>query len=184
MSTALVLLFVMGLFGAFDTLYYHEWKARLPARYKQAAPELKLHAMRDFLYALLFATLPWLECHGVWAAVLVIVMVAEIVITLWDFVIEVTVRKPMGDVVAGERVAHAGMGILYGAMIAYLVPTLWSWWAMPSSLIWSPAPVQDGLRWALTLMAAGVFASGLRDLYAAYGLPGGAWPWSLKKRGR
>ncbi len=26
-------------------------------------------------------------------------------------------------------------------------------------------------------MAVGVFLSGIRDLYAALGLPGGAWPW-------
>jgi hypothetical protein len=29
-----------GAIGAFDTLYYHEWRARLPARARQAASEL------------------------------------------------------------------------------------------------------------------------------------------------
>src|SRR5260370_28761428 len=51
---ALYLLGVQGLIGAFDTLYYHEWKARLPARGRRAAPELALHAARDFLYGVLF----------------------------------------------------------------------------------------------------------------------------------
>jgi hypothetical protein len=38
--------------------------------------------------------------------------------------------------------------------------------------------VTDGaLRWALTVMALGVFVSGLRDLYAALELPHGNWPW-------
>ncbi len=59
MVTALVLMAVQGLIGAFDTFYYHEWKARLPGRGKAAAAELKLHAARDFLYAVLFGTLPW-----------------------------------------------------------------------------------------------------------------------------
>jgi hypothetical protein len=30
---------------------------------------------------------------------------------------------------------------------------------------------------ALIVMAAGVLLSGARDLYAAYELPHGAWPW-------
>ncbi len=50
--TALWLLGVQGVIGAFDTIYYHEWKARLPALGKHAAKELRLHAVRDFLAAL------------------------------------------------------------------------------------------------------------------------------------
>src|SRR5215475_9086450 len=49
MTTALWLLVIQGIIGAFDTLYYHEWRARLPARGSGTAPELKLHAARDFL---------------------------------------------------------------------------------------------------------------------------------------
>lgn len=63
----------------------------------RTAPELKLHALRDFLYAILFGTLPWLAWQGLWL---------------------------------------------------------------------------------LAVMAVGVFLSGLRDLYAAFGLPHGSWPWS------
>src|SRR5258706_422665 len=51
MIVALWLLAIQGAIGAFDTVYYHEWRARLPARGKQAASELKLHAARDFFYA-------------------------------------------------------------------------------------------------------------------------------------
>ena len=64
MIVALWLLGIQGVIGAFDTVYYHEWRARLPARGKQAASELKLHAARDFFYAVLFATLPWIAWHG------------------------------------------------------------------------------------------------------------------------
>ena len=55
---------------------------------------------------------------------LVAVFVAEIVLTLTDFVVEIAVRKQLGDVYAGERVTHAVMGILYGAMVANLIPVL------------------------------------------------------------
>ena len=94
---------------------------------------------------------------------------------MWDFIIEVRVRKPIGDVYPGERVTHAAMGILYGAMLAYLIPTIRLWWDMPSELSVSPAPVPSALRRALTVMAV----SGIRDLYAACGLPGAAWPWKI-----
>ncbi len=60
MKFALYLLALQGLIGAFDTLFYHEWRARLPARGRRAAPELMLHAGRDFFYGVLFCTLPWL----------------------------------------------------------------------------------------------------------------------------
>jgi hypothetical protein len=36
MTTALWLMAIQGAIGAFDTLYYHEWRARLPARGRQA----------------------------------------------------------------------------------------------------------------------------------------------------
>jgi hypothetical protein len=177
MNAALWLLSIQGVIGAFDTLYYHEWLARLPARPAQAASELKLHAARDFLYAALFATLPWLAWHGAWVLVLVVVLAAEIVLTLTDFVVEITVRKPLGDVYAGERVTHAVMGILYGAMVASLIPVLIAWWAQPNAVIATSPDVPGVLRWGLVVMAAGVFVSGLRDLYAAHDLPHGGWPW-------
>jgi hypothetical protein len=177
MTIALWLLALQGVIGAFDTLYYHEWRARLPGRGRAAASELKLHAARDFFYAVLFATLPWFAWRGGWTLLLVAVIVAEIVLTLTDFVVEITVRKALGDVYGGERVTHAIMGILYGAMAANLIPVLWRWWQTPTALTFEPAAVPPALAWSLTIMAAGVAVSGLRDLYAALELPYGGWPW-------
>jgi len=184
MAVALTLLGIQGVIGAFDTLYYHEWKARLPARGRAAAPELYLHAARDFLYAVLFGTLPWLAWHGAWVAALGVVIVSEIGLTLWDFVIEKRVRKELGDVYAGERVTHAIMGILYGAMLACLIPTLREWIELPTGLVVNPPPLAEPLRWLLTVMAAGVLLSGIRDLYAALGLPKGGWPWTARATNR
>jgi len=178
MTTALWLLAIQGVIGAFDTFYYHEWRARLPARPEVTGIELRLHAARDFLYAAIFGTLPWLAWEGVWAAALVAVLVAEVVLTMADFVIEVDVRRSLGDVYAGERVTHAVMGILYGAALAMLVPTLAVWWPQPTALRLAPPGVPEPLRWLLVVMAVGVFLSGVRDLYAAGRLPPGAWPWA------
>src|SRR5205823_3127820 len=177
MRIALYLLGLQGIIGAFDTLYYHEWKARLPARGRKAALELMLHASRDFFYAVLFSTLPWLRWEGAWTAALLAVIAAEIALTLWDFVAEIAVRRELGDVYAGERVTHAIMGILYGAMLAMLVPTLLTWWQRPTGLVFETAPIPYWTRVALTAMGVGVILSGTRDLYAALGLQGGAWPW-------
>ena len=180
MNTALFLLGLQGLIGAFDTIYYHEWKARLPARGRRAAPELALHAARDFLYGVLFITLPWLAWNGTWTALLLGVIAAEIILTLWDFVVEIGVRRELGDVYAGERVTHAIMGIMYGAMVATLAPTLISWWESPTALTIAFAPIPMWMKIALSVMGVGVVASGLRDLYGALGLPGGGWPWTTR----
>ena len=91
MTTALWLLAIQGIIGAFDTLYYHEWRARLPAGGSGTAPELKLHATRDFLYAALFGTLPYLAWQGLWAVVLAAILLTEIILTLADFVVEIRV---------------------------------------------------------------------------------------------
>lgn len=179
MVIPLWLLAIQGVIGAFDTVYYHEWLARLPAQGRQTAPELKLHAMRSFLYAVLFGTLPWLAWQGWWVLGLTAVLLAEIILTLWDFVVEISVRKPLGDVFAGERVTHAVMGIVYGAMVGYLIPVLIHWWSLPSGLHKVDPGVAEPLRWLLSLMSAGVFVSGARDLYASLGLPGASWPWAL-----
>jgi hypothetical protein len=178
MLTVLILLAVQGAIGAFDTLYYHEWRARLPGRGRSAAPELRIHAVRDFLYAVLFGSLPWIAWQGGFVILLVGVLVTEIILTMTDFVVEVRVRKPLGDVFAGERITHAVMAIIYGAMIAHLVPVLCGWWTLPTTFAMSLPDVPEILRWLLTAMAAGVFLSGVRDLYAGLGLPFGAWPWA------
>jgi hypothetical protein len=109
--------------------------------------------------------------------VLIAVLIAEIVLTLRDFVVEISVRKPLGDVYAGERVTHAVMGILYGAMIASLVPVLIGWARLPDGLVAASYAAPDVLFWGLAMMAVGVLVSGLRDLYAALELPHGSWPW-------
>src|SRR5580698_613627 len=111
MNVALYLFALQGLLGAFDTLYYHEWRARLPGGVPGTRPELVLHGGRDIIYAVLFGALPLLRFEGLWAWVLAALLVIEIVITLTDFVVEDTVRKPLGGVFPGERVTHALMGI-------------------------------------------------------------------------
>ena len=181
MITALWLLAIQGAFGAFDTIYYHEWRARLPAL-PGARPELRLHAARALVYGVLFAALPRFEWRGAWAYALAALLAAEILITLRDFVVEDRVRASLGGVFAGERVTHALMAIIYGAMLANLLPALDAWRRAPAGFAPQAAGVPAGLVWLLTLMSLGVTASGARDAYAALGLPGGGWPWGVASK--
>lgn len=156
---ALTLLLIQGCLGAFDTLWYHEFKLQL-FRNSSARNELVLHAVRDFIYALIFGSLAWVTWNGYLVWILAILLILEIVITLRDFIEEDRTRK----VPAGERVMHAIMGLIYGAFIAYLVPEITAWSRIPTGF----AQQNYGLvSWILTVMAVGVAISGIRDLTAA-----------------
>jgi len=176
-TTVLGLLALQGALGAFDTLYFHEWRARLVARGPEVYPELRLHAGRSSIYGVVFAGLALFSWHGFWTGVLIALLLAEIVITLADFVIEDRIRKPLGGLFPGERVTHAIMGIVYGAMLGYLVPTLAAWIRQPTGLIRS-VDAPDALKAVVLLMAVGVMVSGVRDWAATRGSTWARYPWA------
>jgi len=153
------LLVLQGVFGGWDTVWYHEWKQRLASR-PSAFRELRLHSVRDFIYAVLFASLAWVEWNGTWTLLLGALLLAEVVITLLDFLEEDTTRT----LPAGERVMHALMGIVYGAFLAFFIPEMCVWFVRPSRF----TPTSFGMwSWLMTAMAIGVSASGVRDLVAS-----------------
>lgn len=159
MIAALWTLVVLACMGAFDTIVYHEAVARLPST-PAAWSELRLHALRDFVYGALFASLAWLEPHGLLVALLAVLLATEIAITLSDFLVEDRTRR----LPPGERSMHAVMGITYGVFIALLFPHAVVWAHAPAGL----APASYGpLSWVLTAFALGVVGSGIRD-YAAF----------------
>ena len=159
-TTALWLLLAQGVLGAFDTLYYHEWRARLVAGGAQTRPELLLHAARDFVYAVLFGTLGWVAWRGVWGTVLLLLVGTEILITLADFAIEDRVRVPLGGVFVGERTTHTIMAIVYGAFLANFLPTAW----MDAQLAtgFAARAMPPALRLCLTGAGVGVSATPAR----------------------
>ena len=145
--------------GAFDTFYHHEMTERLAWRPSQRH-ELKLHGVRNILYALLFLTLGWLEVLGFWAVLIVVVLIAEVVITLMDFVEEDLSRK----LPASERINHTLLALNYGAILVLLLPVLIEWTGRPTGVKF----VSYGY-WSLLAAASalGVFLFGIRDLAAA-----------------
>jgi len=162
MNLVIRLLVLQGCLGAWDTLWYHEWGQRLAWR-PTAKTELRLHASRDVIYAVLFGSLAWLEWRGAWIWGLTAFLLAEIVITLLDFVEEDRVRR----LPAGERIMHALMGIVYGAFLAYFFPELQQWSSPPTRF---QLTSYGSWSWMMTLMACGVLASGLRDIWASHTL--------------
>jgi uncharacterized protein len=160
--TSLLLWILIGIqiaMGAFDTFYHHEMTERLAWRPSQRH-ELKLHGVRNILYALLFLTLGWVEIHGIWAIAVIAVLVAEVVITLMDFVEEDLSRK----LPASERINHTLLALNYGAILVLLVPVLMDWAGRSTDVKW----VSYGY-WSVlaAVSAAGVALFGLRDLAAA-----------------
>ena len=160
--TSLLLWVLIGIqiaMGAFDTFYHHEMTERLAWRPSQRH-ELQLHGVRNILYALLFLTLGWVEIHGIWAIAVIAVLVAEVVITLMDFVEEDLSRK----LPASERINHTLLALNYGAILVLLMPILIDWAGRSTDVKW----VSYGY-WSVlaAVSAASVALFGLRDLAAA-----------------
>jgi uncharacterized protein (TIGR01777 family) len=156
---ALQLMAAQGALGAFDTLYHHEGTEALPRR-ATAGRELSVHATRSSIYCALFIGLSSWAWHGAWAWVLMAVFSVEIVLTLWDFVVEDGSRL----LPPTERVTHTVLAINAGAFIALLAMNAVDWAAQPTAMVWQP---YGWLSAFLALCGIGVGVSGLRDGLAA-----------------
>src|ERR1700754_4506146 len=158
------LIAVQIVMGVFDTFYHHEFTERLAWRPSQRY-ELRLHAVRNMFYALLFLILGWLEIHGIWAMLIIAVLAAEIVITLMDFVEEDLSRK----LPPSERINHTLLAINYGAILVLLLPVLIDWAMRPFGV----TVVYHGpLSIVAAAAAVGAALCGLRDFAAAARLGG------------
>lgn len=167
----LTLMLIQGTLGAIDTVYYHEYRFSLPSRTEITGPELRLHAFRDFLYATLYATLPFIAYRGLWAFALAAMLIAEIALTLVDFAVEDDVRRPFGGVPKGERTMHTVIAILYGAVLAGLVPWIVVQGALPTSFHLH-GEASTWQRVVFPIMSAGALLSGIRDWGAQAGWKG------------
>jgi uncharacterized protein (TIGR01777 family) len=150
-----ILVILQGLMGAFDTLYHHELKAMLPWSSK-ASTELIIHGIRNLFYAFIFASLALGEWHGVYAILFGGILVIEVLLTLWDFVIEDQTRA----LPSTERVTHTLLAINYGVILAYLIPLLFSWSKNESGFIFALHPIYS---YILLVFSIAVFIWAFRD---------------------
>lgn len=156
MDTVLWLLALQGVLGAFDIVYHHEMTERLTWR-RSAAFELKLHGMRNFLYGLLYLGLGWFLWQGLWAWLLGLILVVEVALTLWDFVIEDRTRR----LPASERVTHTVLALNYGVILALLFPHLRIWAGETTALLFT---YRGFFSWLFLAYALGVLFWAWRDL--------------------
>ncbi|WOE75295.1 TIGR01777 family oxidoreductase [Alterisphingorhabdus coralli] len=156
----LIALLLLQIFmGAFDTLFHHEMTQRLGWSKGQQF-ELRLHGVRNLIYAAVFLMLGLTAPAGAWAIALMALLVIELGITLVDFVEEDRVRL----LPASERVTHTLLTLNYGVVLALLLPKLFAAAQLPSAL---PFVWQGWLATFLALSALSVIIFGLRDLFAA-----------------
>jgi len=155
LETLFILIIIQGFMGAYDTLYHHELKAMLPWTEK-ASTELMIHGVRNIFYAFIFMSLALGEWHGIFAVIFGAILIVEIVLTLWDFVVEDQTRM----LSATERVTHTLLAINYGVILAYLIPVLVIWSKQDASFYFHHSGIYS---YILIFFSAAVFIWAFRD---------------------
>lgn len=164
MTAASYLLIAIGFLGALDIALFHTWQQRLRTR-PSARRELVTHALRGPTYALLFLIVPNLALDGLYALLLVVLLVFDAAISFADFALEPNSRRPMGGLPTGEYLLHTAIAILFGAMAACIVAGSGPSIAGANGFRVEPA-VPDPARALLAMMAVGVLVSAFQDALA------------------
>jgi hypothetical protein len=152
-------LLLHGVLGFIDVVVNHELLAKLPSR-RDAAEEEGLHALREFIFACLFASLAWYEWHGALVWWIGALLLAEVAVSTRDVVVEGDTRI----LPVSERVLHLLMFVNLGVLIT-LVAYAMTWWRGGEAVL-----VRVDYGWAsrvLTVMAAGALGWAVRDGMAA-----------------
>ena len=158
MTTVLTLLLLHGVIGGLDVVWNHELIEHLPARVEARQEEL-LHAMREILFALIFAGLAWFEWHGMLMWIIAAALAAEFGVTMRDTLLEDKIRR----LTAAERTMHVILLINFGAYTALLMPEFIHWHRLPTML----QRVDHGWRGlALSLLAIIALSWSVRDFAA------------------
>ncbi len=158
-TTLATLIGIQIFMGALDTFLHHEFREKL-AWQPTARAELRLHALRNLIYAGLFMVLAWSEPRGLFAHIVLAFIILEVLITLWDFVEEDLSRK----LPASERILHTLLTLNYGAILIIIMPLLLIYGRLPTEIVSKDYGVISAF---LTLAALGVLLFALRDYFAA-----------------
>lgn len=153
MTTASVLLTLIGLLGAVDIAWFHTWKGALVTR-PECRREAVIHVVRGFVYAAQFLVVPNLRLTGAWYAALVALFALDVAIAAADVLEEPKSRAKQGGLSGGEYLMHITLSVLVGAMLCALFSASAPWAQLPTGLAIEPhAP--DWLRLLMAAMAAG-----------------------------
>ncbi|KQQ88446.1 hypothetical protein [Massilia sp. Leaf139] len=152
-------LLLHGVLGFLDIIVNHELLAKLPKR-SDAAGEEALHAARETIFACLFACLAWYEWHGAWAWWIGALLLAEVIVSTRDVILEGDTRI----LPVSERVLHLLLFISLGVLITLVGHALLWWHGAPTAAV----RVDYGwASWVLTAMSVLSFIWAMRDGVAA-----------------
>ena len=87
MEPFLFALMAQGLIGGADVIVNHEVIAQVPAQ-RNTGPEEVLHSARERIFGTLFLALAWFEWRGVAALFIAGLLLAELVVSTVDTVLE------------------------------------------------------------------------------------------------
>ena len=166
MLIANYLLVTLGVVGGIDILLYHSISHGIRT-HVESCWELVTHAMRGPTYAILFLVVPNFETRGVWALLVMVLLIVDVGISVADFWLERRSRAELGGLPSGEYVLHMIMAMLFGAFVMAAAPSLLEWVAQPTALVATGILTADWVRGILAIFAAGVLWSGAMDLRAA-----------------
>ncbi|WP_402720682.1 hypothetical protein [Janthinobacterium rivuli] len=122
-------LLLHGLLGGADVILNHELLVRLPSR-PGAAAEQRLHSAREAIFGLLFPSLGLFSWHGWLACWPVALLLAEILVSLRDTVVEGDTRR----LPVPERILHVLLFINLGVIATLLLQALPGWLALPTAM--------------------------------------------------
>ena len=171
MAVASYLLFVLGCLGAADILLFHTIAHGI-RKHPDARTELMPHALRGPTYAALFLVVPNLATHGFYFAGLLLLLLFDVSISLWDFWLEPKSRRFFGGLPAGEYLLHSVMAMVFGALVAAILFGAGHWAWLPTRIEYQPASLPDLLRLLMAVMAVLVLLSGIQDAIAVVRLSG------------
>jgi hypothetical protein len=112
--------------------------------------------MRSFLYSVLFFTLAWSQPRGLFSLSFAAIILIEIGLTFWDFVVEDQTRV----LPPTERIVHSILGFNFAVIVTLLIPYWWDWLHQPTTF----QLVDYGLKsWLLTIFGFGVLPFSWRE---------------------
>jgi hypothetical protein len=155
MPPYLLALMLHGVLGGADVILNHELLARLPQR-ADTGEEEALHSGREFVFTAMFLALAWFEWHGAYAWCIALLLLAEVLISMRDVVVEGDIRI----LPVPERILHLFLFMNLGVVVLLVGLAVREWSALPSGI----EPVDHGwASWVLTALAAPAIGWAVRD---------------------
>ncbi len=155
MTTATLLLLVLGLLGAFDIAWFHTYKGRLVTR-PECQREAWIHIARGVVYAAQFLCVPNLRFTGAAYALWLVLFGADVTVAWLDAREEPRSRAAQGGLSGGEYVMHLVLSVCVGALLHAVFSTTWGDWRLPTGVLGSDVP--ETLRLLAGGMAVGCLA--------------------------